>query len=206
MDYWADVMQDDVYLIAADGWLEAAKPRGVIDDREKKIKETPDLVVKKKKYKMDLIPPPLIVAGYFADEQAEIDELQAKQDEATQALEDEPDCEDEEAALNRSLEMMDAESEAKKAVKDAQEKLDAKVLKKYGDLTDAEIKTLAVDDKWFVSIQEAIGGEVQRITQRLAERVKELEERYASPVPELMQRVDTLSARVDEHFKRMGFA
>ena len=45
MDYWADVMQDDVYLIAADGWVEAAKPRGVIDDKERKIKETPDLVV-----------------------------------------------------------------------------------------------------------------------------------------------------------------
>ncbi|MCR9296716.1 MAG: type I restriction-modification system subunit M, partial [bacterium] len=52
MDYWAEVMQDDVYLIAGDGWLEAAKPRGVIDDKEKKIKETPDLVVKRKKYKM----------------------------------------------------------------------------------------------------------------------------------------------------------
>ena len=88
MDYWAHVMQDDVYLIAADGWIQAAKPRGVIDDREKKIKETPDLVVKRKKYKMDLIPPPLIVARYFADEQAEIDSLQAEQDEATQAVEE----------------------------------------------------------------------------------------------------------------------
>ena len=57
MDYWAEVMQDDVYLIAADGWLEAAKPRGIIEDKEKKIKETPDLTIKRKKYKMDLIPP-----------------------------------------------------------------------------------------------------------------------------------------------------
>ncbi|MCL4203264.1 MAG: type I restriction-modification system subunit M [Pirellulaceae bacterium] len=249
MDYWADAMQDDVYLIAADGWLEAAKPRGVIDDKEKKIKETPDLVVKKKKYKMDLIPPPLIVARSFADEQAEIDLLQAKQDEATQALDEfieghaveeglleeamndkgkvtkagvnerlkqlrvesgelrvGDDDAEEQAALIRCLELMDAEADAKKAVKDAQEKLDAKVLKKYGSLSEAEVKTLAVDDKWFVSIQEAIGGEVRRITQRLAERVKELEERYASPVPELVQRVDTLSAKVDEHLKRMGFA
>ena len=34
MDYWSDVMQDDVYLIAADGWLEAAKPRGIVEDKE----------------------------------------------------------------------------------------------------------------------------------------------------------------------------
>jgi type I restriction enzyme M protein len=240
MDYWADAMQDDVYLIAADGWLEAAKPRGVIDDREKKIRETPDLVVDKKKYKMDLIPPPLVVARYFQAEQAAIDALQAKQDEATQALEefneehaveeglleealndkgkvtraginerlkalkDQPDSDDEDAALKRCLALMDAEADAKKTVKDAQEKLDAKVLTKYGNLSEAEIKSLAIDDKWFAAIRTAIEGEVQRITQRLAERVKELEERYANPMPELVERVETLSARLDEHLKRMG--
>jgi type I restriction enzyme M protein len=240
MDYWADVMQDDVYLIAGDGWLEAAKPRGVIDDKEKKIKETPDLVVKKKKYKMDLIPPPLIVARYFADKQAEIDALQAKQDEATQALEeyteehaveeglleealndkgkvtkagvsdrlkalkDEPDSDEEEAALKRCLELMEAESDAKKAVKQAQEKLDAVVLKKYGALSEAEIKSLAVDDKWFASIQTAIEGEVSRITYGLAERVRELRQRYSNAMPRLEDRLEAVSKKVEGHLKKMG--
>ena len=88
MDYWAETMQDDVYLIAADGWLEAAKPRAVIDDREKKIKETPDLIIGRKKYKMDLIPPALIVARYFPKEQAVVDSLQAKLEAATRKLEE----------------------------------------------------------------------------------------------------------------------
>lgn len=240
MDYWADMMQDDVYLIAADGWIEAAKPRGVIDDKERKIKETPDLVVKRKKYKMDLVPPPLIVACYFTDEQSEIDALQAKQEEVGQALEefteehaveeglleeamndkgkvtksgakdrlkaiqDEPDSDEERDALYRCLEMMEAESDAKKAVKDAQEKLDAQVLKKYGDLSEAEIKKLAVDDKWFASIRSAIDGEVQRITQRLAGRVKELEERYVETMPELEEAVEALSTEVAGHLRKMG--
>ena len=56
MDYWGEVMQDDVYLIAAEGWVEAAKPRGIIEDKEKKIKEAPDLVIQRKKYKMDIVP------------------------------------------------------------------------------------------------------------------------------------------------------
>ena len=73
MDYWEDVMQDDVYLITADGWVKASQPRDII--QEKNLKETPDLTIKKKKYKMDLIPPSLIVARYFADEQAEIDTI-----------------------------------------------------------------------------------------------------------------------------------
>ena len=76
MDYWDETMQDDVYLIAADGWMEAAKPREVIQDKQ--MKETPDLVIKKNKYKMDLIPPALIVARYFADAQDAIEMLQTK--------------------------------------------------------------------------------------------------------------------------------
>ena len=84
MDYWDEVMQDDVYLITAEGWVEAAKPREVIQDRQ--VKETPDLIIKKKKYKMDLIPPALIVAPYFAEEQAAIEALQTKQTTAENEL------------------------------------------------------------------------------------------------------------------------
>ena len=82
MDYWDDVMQDDVYLIAADGWIEASRPRGVIVDKDKKIKETPDLTIKRKKYKMDLVPPVLIVARYFATERTVIDSLEVEREAA----------------------------------------------------------------------------------------------------------------------------
>ena len=73
MDYRDETMQDDVYLIAAVGWVEAARPRSVVEDKERKIKETPDLAIKRKKYKMDLIPPALVVARYFAAEQAHVE-------------------------------------------------------------------------------------------------------------------------------------
>ena len=86
MDYWDEVMQDDVYLIAAVGWVEAAKPRHIIQNKQ--VKETADLVIKKNKYKMDLIPPALIVARYFADEQDAIEMLQAKQETAVQTSEE----------------------------------------------------------------------------------------------------------------------
>ena len=58
-DYWDETMQDDVYLIVSDGWIEASRPRGVIEDKDRKIKEAPDLTVGRRKYKMDLIPPAL---------------------------------------------------------------------------------------------------------------------------------------------------
>ncbi|MFD4367765.1 N-6 DNA methylase [Rhodococcus sp. NPDC058521] len=92
MTYWHDTMHDDVYLIMTDGWLNAAKPRKTIEDKERKLSETPDLVVGSgrtaTKYKMDLIPPALIVARYFADEQATIDDLTAAAEEASHAVEE----------------------------------------------------------------------------------------------------------------------
>ena len=87
MDYWGKVMQDDVYLISADGWKKAAAPRGIIEDKDRKITEVPDLTIKPNKYKMDLIPPRLVIARYFAAEQAEIDELTTKLAVATSDLE-----------------------------------------------------------------------------------------------------------------------
>jgi len=36
--------------------------------------------------------------------------------------------------------------------------------------------------------------------------VKQLAERYATPVPQLVAEVEVLSAKVDEHLKKMGFA
>ncbi|HKK01606.1 MAG TPA: type I restriction-modification system subunit M, partial [Desulfuromonadales bacterium] len=57
MDYWADTMQDDAYLIAAEGWK--AETYRVIET-DKKGKE------KDKGWTCDLVPKPLIVARYFA--------------------------------------------------------------------------------------------------------------------------------------------
>ena len=88
MNFWDETMQDDVYLIAADGWLQAAQPRDVIEDKNRKITETPDLIIRRRKYKMDLIPPALIVARDFAAEQDALETLQTKQEDAKSALED----------------------------------------------------------------------------------------------------------------------
>src|ERR1039457_1399366 len=78
MDYWAMTMQDDVYMIVSDGWREAAKPRLIIEDKEKKTKEKPDFTVGKLKYKAELIPTALVIARYFAAEQTHIQKLTAK--------------------------------------------------------------------------------------------------------------------------------
>ena len=99
MDYWAEVMQDDVYLIAADGWEAGRILRTAYE------KETPDFSVKKGnktlKYVGELIPASLVVARFFSKEQAELDQLEAEVAEATQRREEfEEEHGGDEGALN----------------------------------------------------------------------------------------------------------
>ena len=88
MDYWESVMQDDVYLIVSEGWIEASRPRNVLPNRDKKLAESPDLTVKGKKYKMDLVTPSLMIERYFPNEQSNIDALESHLETAALALEE----------------------------------------------------------------------------------------------------------------------
>lgn len=76
MDYWAETMQDDVYSVMEDGWVQAAQLRSLADANQNGIKEDPDLTVGKQKYKADLIPPDLLAARFFPAELEQIDVMQ----------------------------------------------------------------------------------------------------------------------------------
>ena len=49
------------------------------------------------------------------------------------------------------------------------------------------MKTLLVQDKWQATLQANIQAEIERMGQQLASRVKDLEERYAEPLPQISQ-------------------
>jgi len=87
MDYWEELMQDDVYVITQDGWAAGQQLRELVAKKGDKLKETPDLIINKAKYKAELIPPALIVKRYFQAEQTALEQLQAELDAATQTLE-----------------------------------------------------------------------------------------------------------------------
>ena len=227
MDYWAQTMQDDCYLIAVDGWkAETAR----IIETDKKGKE------KDKGWTCDLIPKPLIVARYYAKEQAEIETLTAELEAVTARLaelEEEHGGEDgafsELEKINRAsvsallkeivaddvgadrdpplrewLKLNAEETELKKKLKDAEADLDAKAYAHYPKLTKAEIKTLVVEDKWLAVLDAVIHGEMERVSQSLTQRVKELSERYETPMPQMNSRVDDLEAKVNRHLEKMG--
>ena len=240
MDYWTEAIQDDVYMIVSDSWKEAAKPRLIVEDKDRKTKEKPDFTVGKQKFKADLIPVPVLVARYFAAEQAAIESLESEAAAIAQSMEemaeehggdegllaevkndkgkvtraavtarikeikDDTEFSDELNVLTEYLALIEKETDINSRIKDAQKALEAKVAAKYGKLTEDEIKTLVVDNKWLAAIAAAVQGALDRVSQTLTGRIRELAERYAVPLPLLTKEVETLAARVDEHLKKMG--
>lgn len=228
MDYWAETMQDDCYLIAADGWK--AETYRIIE-KDKKGKE------KDKGWACDLVPKPLIVARYYAQEQAAIDQLAVELESVTAKLaeleeehggedgafseldkvnkanvaarlkeiKDDSEAQDEAAVLNEWLKFNGEEAGLKKRLKEAEAELDAKAYAHYPKLTEGEVKTLVVDDKWLAALYAAIHGEMERVSQQLTQRLKELAERYDTPLPRMAGRVAELEAKVSGHLERMGF-
>jgi type I restriction enzyme M protein len=240
MSYWSDIMQDDVYLITADGW-QAGNDAG-----------------------NGLIPASLIIARYFAAARDAIEQLETERDAITRAMEEldeehggeegllseaknekgkltkvsvsarlkeigkggctivyppykkqNPGRVDKRSASTENAEeneilisylaLIEQESAANKKVKDAQKQLDAKVAAQYSKLNADDIKTLVVDDKWLTTLATDVQTELDRVSQALTSRIKQLAERYAEPLPQLANDVAALNTKVEAHLKQMGF-
>ena len=220
MDYWAETMQDDVYLLVLDGW------KAMTDG-------SPNT---------DLLPSTLLVSRYFVAEATAIDQLEATREAVAAEMEEmdeehggedglladakndkgkltkatvksrladiafDPDADEERSLLNRFLALSGKEAAASKQVKDAQRALDVKVAAKYPALTEAEIKSLVVDDKWLTRLAGDVQGELDRVSSALTGRIQQLAERYAAPLPVLVCEAEVLAERVGEHLKKMGAA
>jgi type I restriction enzyme M protein len=329
MDYWAETMQDDAYLIAADGW--EAKPQRIIDvDKKGKSKD--------KGWSCDLVPKPLIVARYFAEEQAGLDGLHVELEAITASLDElkeehsgeegvlkdvstkgdaqeaytqvllalwsendkqastaystlmeqadehaiklrelaeyrhlsalknpkgkltmkavkdrlaatfdlaetvvlnsyleaaaaqkeksrratmqfaeieacyESQLKNEPLPANfadfqvtvRCLKLLEQQATLKSQVKEADVALDLMAYEKYAQLRVDELKELVVDRKWLAHLDADLQGELDRVGQTLNVRIRELAERYATPLPLLTFEVNKLAACLEGHLLAMG--
>lgn len=92
MSYWSGVMQDDVFIIAHDGWDAAKELREARKevDKDKKVKwlEEADLTVNKVRLVADVIKPPLIVARFFPELREALDDAHAKAEELGREIEE----------------------------------------------------------------------------------------------------------------------
>jgi len=101
--------------------------------------------------------------------------------------------------------LVDKEAFLQTQIKTAKAQLENKVIEKYPALTIEEIKTIVVDKKWLPQIEIRIKTEMDNISHRLTQRIKELAERYETPLPKQTSDVADLEAKVNAHLQKMGF-
>ena len=233
MNYWSETMQDDLYIIAADGWkadiiriTETNKKTGKITD---------------KGWTCDLVPPDLITNRYFATEAKQIVLFEAKKENLATQLEELAEEHGAEDGFFAEWEKIDAktidkrlktlekskkpsETEAAEIkvltlylentkkqitltaqIKTAKSALNDAVFAKYSTLQKPDIQQLVIHDKWMASIEKAVKSEMERISQRLTQRVTALADRYATPLSVLNEEVSALELTVMAHLKTMGF-
>jgi len=220
MDYWAEAMQDDVYQIAQEGWQ-------VTLDGKPNADLIPSALLVARYFAAEATALAALEAardaitrrmeelaeehggedGLLADARTDKGKLTAKSvKDRLRDIMAGADAQEERTVLRVYLTLIDEEAVCNKKVKDAQKALDAKVTARYATLSEADIKTLVVDDKWLARLAADVQGELDRVSQALTGRIKTLAERYASPLPQLSDDVAALTARVDAHLKEMGFA
>lgn len=230
MAYWSDVMQDDMYLISEDGWV--AEPKRIVEKNKKTGKETdkgwtcdlvpPSLVIehyfKDEKQKLDQMEADKETIavqlteleeehggddGYFADFDKVNKGTVAKR---LKEIEKDKDAKDEVLVMKQYMSLIEQQAKLTSDNKTASETLDKRALAQYTKLTETDVQNLVVDGKWMKAIQVAINSEMERISQRLTQRLKELLDRYETPMPELDKQVKELEEKVNAHLAKMGFS
>lgn len=213
MSYWSATMQDDVYMLVQDGWQANSDliPAQLLIQRYFRAEQ--QAIEQLEAAREALVRKLEELDEEHAGEDGLLEEAKNEKGKLTKAsvkarLKDifaEPDTENERTLLNTYLDLLDQEVEASRKVKAAQKVLDTQVAAKYRTLSIDEIKTLVVEDKWLAALAADMQTELNRISQALTGRIKELAERYATPLPKMNEEVEILSAKVEAHLRKMGF-
>ncbi|HFU4234329.1 TPA: type I restriction-modification system subunit M [Streptococcus suis] len=213
MTYWLEEMKDDVYMIVENGWIpdKDLVPENLVIDKyfneekaaiESLEAEKDEIARQKEEFEEE-----------NSGEEGYLEEIKNEKGNITKGslknrikeIKDDPDSVEEYEVLEAYLKLVDDESDANKKVKDAMKALDKKVNEKYKVLTEGEIKTLVVDMKWIPYIVREVNNEMDRVSHRLASRIKELAERYDETLTELEDEMKSYSEKVEKHLERMGF-
>ncbi len=228
MTYWEETMQDDVYLISVNGWNVTLYSKKDNNGKEKGwdselipknivinkffIKQKEEL----EKLHEDLDSISQQIQLMDDDNQGEDDPFSMVRDDdekiikkdipkKIKEIKNKPEFTNELKVLSEYFELAEKEKELKRNIKSSEKQLDGDLLEKYNKLKESEIREIVIHDKWFFSMYNSIYEELERISQNLAERIKELAERYETPLPNLTNDVKGLTEKVDQHLEKMGF-
>ena len=200
MNYWAETLQDDCYLISRDGWkvelLPPAKKNASWED-----------------YFCDLLPVEVVVGVTFAEERDRIVRLKTELEEVTSEIvaideklaDEEGEDEIDEDALKVERKKHDQKAKTlKKSIKEANEDLIRKLVKAYDEMEEDEVKGYVVDRKWAIALTARFTDELKRVKAAIVSDVQSLAGRYEKTLPEMENSVKALTEKVAKHLAAMG--
>ena len=234
MNYWSGTLQDDAFLIAAVGWLEAAQLHAVVD-----AAEGVDATSGKTKFRSDLLPASVLIDHYLPAPRGQLSDTEA----VSAFLQAEIDTLVEEQGGDEGL-INEALSEAGKVNK---KQLTSRIKEITGnadfddelavlqqcselveklDLAKQVIKTLQNEInealivkyknleeaevkklalmKWKSALTAVVESDRSRVSQRLADRISLLGTRYDETLPQVVELVEKLQSRAETHLSALG--
>ncbi len=232
MNYWAETMQDDVYMIMADGWKLNLRPKQKEDKKEKKM--VPVVVKTWNDLESDLLPVEYIVNRFCKSELEACDELSASiafmENEVTSLVEENDDVFDtknfekekinlasvkkrakvtkgeEQEHLMEWIELQNSIKAEKAKLKEANDKLLSRVKEEYELLAQNEMKVKnLVKEKWVNAISTRIESELSRSIEQLKSQLSAISDRYDQTLPSIDKEVEDYESRVNAHLAQMGF-
>lgn len=232
MNYWAETMQDDVYMIMADGWKLNLRPKQKEDKKEKKM--VPVVVKTWNDLESDLLPVEYIVNRFCKSELEACDELSASiafmENEVTSLVEENDDVFDtknfekekinlasvkkrakvtkgeEQEHLMEWIELQNSIKAEKAKLKEANDKLLSRVKEEYDLLAQNEMKVKnLVKEKWVNAISTRIESELSRSIEQLKSQLSAISDRYDQTLPSIDKEVEDYESRVNAHLAQMGF-
>lgn len=230
MTYWIETMQDDVYLIVDEGWKVGNQIETETDKKGKVLRQDGKLIPKSilidvffqtEKNQMEVLESSKEAVslkieelteeqggedGLLSECKNENDKVNAKlAKDRFKLIQDDSNFVDEKNTIASFLQLLEEESEWSRKIRLAEQELEKKLLAQYKALKVEEIQSLVIERKWIGTLSENIQSERNRISQRLTSRIRELAERYETPVKDLLLQVQTLESKVNAHLEQMGF-
>lgn len=232
MNYWAETMQDDVYMIMADGWKLNLRPKQKEDKKEKKM--VPVVVKTWNDLESDLLPVEYIVNRFCKSDLDACDELSASiaimENEVANLVEENDDVFDaknfekekvnlasvkkranvtkgeEQARLIEWIELLNSIKAEKAKLKEANDKLLSCVKEEYELLAQNEMRVKnLVKEKWVNAISTRIESELSRSIEQLNSQLSAISDRYDQTLPSIDKEVEDYESRVNAHLAQMGF-
>tara|TARA_Y100000590_G_scaffold191788_1_gene218145 strand:+ start:95 stop:2527 length:2433 start_codon:yes stop_codon:yes gene_type:complete len=236
MSYWEETMQDDVYLIAQNGWNTGKEITPILFEKGKNKGKVKD-------WYNELIPKELMIEKYFSEKNDKHNQLIADSESLNQEMDDmeeeyangddgdvfgevrgksgkiakgeidkrikiiknDTEFEDEFEIIKKYLEKFTKKADVDAEIKSKEKEMEKKLVEKYKKLTTDEIKKLVVNDKWLSSLSYSINEELEKLSHKLTNRMKELVERYEDPLPGLENENQSLTENVHQHLGKIGF-